>query len=525
MTLLLDRPTNDAQRQPPPSLHRRRAPWRQWLADHRVSVMWATPLVLLSGVIHAWGMHRAPQRVDDEGTYMAQAYAVQHFGELAHYTYWYDHPPLGWLQIAAWTTTTGGFDRAANAIAAGRELMLLAHLVTTALLWVLARQLRLSRPLAAVAVVAYALSPLGLYFHRMVYLDNIAVAWTVAAFTLATVRHRQLLAFAGGAVCFAAAVLTKETFVLLLPPLAWVMWRTAHPETRRYTLAVASTLFVLLCSGYLALALLKRELIPSPDRVSLFEAVKYQLVDRPGSGSIFTEHSAASDIFTMWFGLDPVLLIAGSVSAVALLLVRRMRPFAVAYLMLALMLVRPGYLPIPYVVVMLPFAALLPAAALHEGLRYRWLQPAVAVAVAVAAVMLATLWPPRIEQLTKVDADRPMAQAKTWITGNVQRDQRILVDDALWVDLVSAGYPRRNVVWYFKADTDPALSPGGRDPRYDYMMVSRAVRGTLAIGAETGRTPYRQVLEAYQHSVLVASYGDGADRVDIRRIEDEGRGS
>jgi hypothetical protein len=44
----------------------------------------------------------SPQRVDDEGTYVAQAYAVSRLGDLSHYTYWYDHPPLGWIQIAVW---------------------------------------------------------------------------------------------------------------------------------------------------------------------------------------------------------------------------------------------------------------------------------------------------------------------------------------------------------------------------------------------------------------------------------------
>ncbi|WP_158277089.1 hypothetical protein [Serinibacter arcticus] len=33
-----------------------------------------------------------PQFIDDEGTYTAQAYAVERLGELTHYTYWYDHP-------------------------------------------------------------------------------------------------------------------------------------------------------------------------------------------------------------------------------------------------------------------------------------------------------------------------------------------------------------------------------------------------------------------------------------------------
>ena len=51
-------------------------------------------------------MYAAPTLVDDEGTYTAQAWAIEHWHTLAHYTYWYDHPPIGWLVIAAWTWPT-----------------------------------------------------------------------------------------------------------------------------------------------------------------------------------------------------------------------------------------------------------------------------------------------------------------------------------------------------------------------------------------------------------------------------------
>ena len=38
---------------------------------------------------------------DDEGTYASQAWSVTHLRALAPYTYWYDHPPLGWLVLSA----------------------------------------------------------------------------------------------------------------------------------------------------------------------------------------------------------------------------------------------------------------------------------------------------------------------------------------------------------------------------------------------------------------------------------------
>jgi hypothetical protein len=62
---------------------------------HRSSLALLLGLLTVVAVVHATGMGRAPQRVDDEGTYVAQAWAAQHWGTLGHYTYWYDHPPLG----------------------------------------------------------------------------------------------------------------------------------------------------------------------------------------------------------------------------------------------------------------------------------------------------------------------------------------------------------------------------------------------------------------------------------------------
>jgi hypothetical protein len=83
---------------------------------HRTSIALLLGLLMVVAVVHATGMARAPQRVDDEGTYVAQAWAVQHWRTLGHYTYWYDHPPLGWLLLAAWTSLTGAFPRAANGV-------------------------------------------------------------------------------------------------------------------------------------------------------------------------------------------------------------------------------------------------------------------------------------------------------------------------------------------------------------------------------------------------------------------------
>src|SRR4030095_6523013 len=44
----------------------------------------------------------------DEGIYTGQALAVLYDGQLAPYTYWYDHAPAGWILMAAWMALSGG---------------------------------------------------------------------------------------------------------------------------------------------------------------------------------------------------------------------------------------------------------------------------------------------------------------------------------------------------------------------------------------------------------------------------------
>jgi hypothetical protein len=90
------------------------------------------------------------------------------------------------------------------------------------------------------------------------------------------------------------------------------------------------------------------------------------------------------------------------------------------------------------------------------------------------------------------------------------------VDDAMWVDLVKAGWDRDNVIWYYKLDTDPAVqvqSPNGwRDA--DYVITTDSMR--------TFPGAFPQVQEAIDNSVVVASFGEGTQAVEVRRVAIDG---
>lgn len=511
---------------PPPQ--RGPGAFRRWLSRHGRTLAFLLPVLAIAAVVQAMNMGGSPQRIDDEGTYTAQAWSVLKLGELAHYTYWYDHPPLGWLQIAAYTGLTGAFDRYDIAVIAAREAMLVATLISVVLVWVLARRLHLSRAMAAIAALGFAISPLAVQFHRTVYLDNVAVPWLLGAFILATSRKHQLVGFAGSAAAFAIAVLSKETFLLALPFLAWTMWRAARKETRRYTLPVAATIVVVTGFTYVLFAAIKGELVPGPDRVSLLGGVFFQLGSRVTSGSLFDPESLSAKTLSMWWQLDAALLVAGAVAAVAGLFIKRLRVIAAMTVFLGLFMLRPGgYLPVPYIIMLLPFMTILIAGVTGTALRALRRKRtadrrvgagraagAVWLAAALAAVVIAV--PNTATQLRGfllADLDKPVRQAQQWVQTNVPKESRVIVDDAMWVDLVDSGFDRDNVIWYYKMDTDSAVqaqSPNGwRDA--DYIVTTDSMR--------TFPTTFPEVTGAIDNSELVATFGSGTQAVEVRKID------
>lgn len=508
---------------------------RGWFRVHAASLGWLVPVLAVTVVVQAWNMSGTPQRIDDEGTYTAQAWAIGHLGELTHYTYWYDHPPLGWIQIAGYTALTGAFARYPFAVEAGREAMVFFAAVSSLLLFVLARRLGAGRATAAAAGLVFALSPLALQYHRTVYIDNVATPWLLAAFVLVLSRRQQLAGFAGAAACLGVAVLSKETYLLALPFLMWIAVRRADRSTRRYTLSVAGAVLVVIGGGYLLLAAVKGELLPGSGRVSLLQGITYQLGSRAASGSVFDAGSLANQATSQWWALDPVFIVLGTVAAVVGLFLRRVRPIAAMLVFLLAMMFRPnGYLPVPYVIVLVPFAALLVAytaeravlalagrtrsrargrigGVARRGLGAAW------VAVTVTALAVAVpLWGVQLRGFLVADLDRPMQQAEQWVGDNVPKSSRLLVDDAMWVDLVRDGFARDNVIWYYKLDTDAAVqrqSPNGWKDS-DYVVTTDSMR--------TGGNSSRDVSLAVQNSTTVASFGTGDQRVDVRRIHAAG---
>jgi hypothetical protein len=109
--------------------------------------------------------------------------------------------------------------------------------------------------------------------------------------------------------------------------------------------------------------------------------------------------------------------------------------------------------------------------------------------------------------------DRHAALRQPARAGNVPRNARLLVDDALWVDLVEQGYPPGQVIWFYKLETDRDIQ--GRYPRgwreFDYLVSTATLRSF------PDNLP--QARESRRRSRVVASFGRGAQRVEIRKVQ------
>ena len=482
-------------------------------------------LVLVAATVQSVGVFGFPALADDEGTYSAQAWAVQH-GELAHYTYWYDHPPLGWIQLGALDWLPRLLFPGVQPVAADRLVIVLANLVSALLLYTLARRLDVGPVAASAAVLLFAVSPLTVTLGRQVYLDSLATLWVLAALVLVVNRRSHLWQHVAAGACFAAAVLTKETTLVLVVAVGWALLQHAHPRTRAFSVVGFLGGFGLAGMFYPLMALLRGELVPGPGHVSLLGGAVFQLASRPGSGAVWDSASDARTVVDGWLFFDPWLVVLGLVGLPLALASRRLRPVGVALTTVVLVGLRPGgYLPAMYVIGALPFLALCAAGAADlvwqwtsaHGAAVRRAGQALLVAATVLLVVAMTpKWYGGLTGAMATDTSGPRRAAEDWIAANTGPQSTVLVDDVSWVGLVAGQHlPRSRVVWFYKLDTDPAVQAefpqGWRD--VDYVLATGELRA--AIGSDPS---LRQGAAALAESRVAATFGSGDAAVTVLEV-------
>jgi 4-amino-4-deoxy-L-arabinose transferase-like glycosyltransferase len=498
-----------------------------WLRRHKLDALLVTVLVIAAGTVSAVNMTGYPQRFEDEGTYVSQAWAIKERGTLAHYTYWYDHPPVGWIQMAGHLTATDAIDRYGSAITAGREFMLLLHLATIVLLYALARRLGLGSIAAGAGTLMYAFSPLVVEFSRYVLLDNVALPWLLAAFLLALSPRKHLATAIGSAVCMVIAILSKETFAALLPVLLYGMWQTGDKRNRRYTIAAFSVIFVMISGFYILYALLKNEFFPGPGHVSILGSLAWQLTGRDGSGSILDPQSGTRSLINYWFNIDYWLMLVGIIALPFAFLYRQLRVVALALLVGVLLVLRGGYLPYPYIIAVLPFAALVFAGvvqyalihpakrvtdSLTDGLPAR---TAILILPVCMLIVIVPAWHAKLSTTLSVDQDASSRQAVDWVAQNIPRNNRLVVESGLWTDLEEDGFNQPDPVWLYKTETDPAIVKeiGGWEG-IDYVILNGPTTGSPSFGGA-----FPTVNEAIKHAKIINEFGTDNQKILIYEVQ------
>jgi 4-amino-4-deoxy-L-arabinose transferase-like glycosyltransferase len=514
----------------------------------------ALTFAILSALItHGYHIFTYPLYSTDEGIYAERAWAVLREGQLSPQTYYYDHAPGGWLLVAFWEfLLPGHFEMFGNPINSGRALMLLLHVASVYFLFQIARKFSGGSLLApTIACFFFNFSPLGIYYQRMVLLDNIMVFWFLLSIHLLVRREGQLFAAVWSGLAFGISVVTKENAIFFAPSIFYLLsWRAKGDPNRRFALMLwtfASSTLVLIYSLF---ATLKGELLPtdlsfdlsrSPQgHVSLLYEMWFQL--HRNQGTLFSQ---GSFLYSAWLPKDPILLAVGTAAMLISLRLgwrdRQRDPTmlvaATLALEIAFYLVRGSVLLDFYVIPLVPLYALnvgLVADRVRKGLPQSSSRLVPAVCVCVAALLMLPVLPggrylivhgQRTGQLQAADVYYlPLTYLQqeqiAWIRQNIPPGDKVITDDDIWVDLhdVKPYYPYAQSHW--NASTDPQVRTnifGASWQNIDYIVLSNGMRQAMILNNGGGEEAY--ILDALDnHSSLVWQAGRGNVELQIYRV-------
>lgn len=489
---------------------------------------------LAVAVTVARGLGRYPAVGGDEGIYTEQAWAVLH-GRLTPYTYTYDHPFLGWLQLSLPDQAVQWLHRGRGlAVVDSRAVMVGYAFATAMLVFGIARRLGMRRPTAVIAVGAMGLSPLYVVEARQVLLDNVGTPWMLLALFLVLSPRQRQWSYGLAGLALAVGVLSKETLLLFVPAIGFALWQRCFPPLRSMAMTLFGGMLILSTAAHPLFALLRGELLPGPNHVSIWtNEIEYQLLDRVGSGALWDPGSGRAALVEQWLSYDRWLLCLGALAALGCLVPRELRVVGVGFVLFSLPILKPGgYLPAMYVIAGLPFAGLATAGVLDAaysrlaratlvrppGPRLRsWGQILlIAVVTLPLSVSTATAYVRHERTIRETDLVTADSQALAYVDTHVSRRARVLTDDGFWVDLVHAGFSSDGwdgPVSYYRFDLDP-LTSGTRLPQgwrdIDYVVATREMR---LVGPAFTRTR-----ATFAHATVIASFGAGQDRIEVLRV-------
>lgn len=500
---------------------------------------WLEAVVIVIGlfaslIAHALNMFNYPRYELDEGTYMSSAWAILH-GQITPYAYGYGHPPLAWIQIAAWVQMTGGFFTFGNALNSGRVLMLLYAVVSSLLVYLIVRRVGASRSIALLAMALFSLSPLSLDYQRQVLLDNVATFWFLLSIYLLAIGNSRLAYIAGASITFGISILSKEVMVLFIPGMIYAAWLHTTKFQRKFALVAFIYAFVALGSTFILMAILRGELFPYSwhlpwdhhEHLSLLDTYVGQVKRGQAEGSFLVGWYA-------WMTQDKWFVIAGIVTMGFNLIMgwwnRKQLLFALLACSFWLLLVRGGVVLAFYYIPLIPLAAINVALAVNTiG---EWIGKVLRFDLARAALVLALVLSIIPYYMTSggysyTFTQHPTSaqdQAMTWVRANVPNSAFIVINAYLYMDLREDGgtgvgdgapYPYAHV--YFNVATDPTISNdllNNNYDRIDYIVAD----SEMLTDIQHDPTTYKIIIQALNASTLRAEFkaDEQTSQIDIK---------
>jgi 4-amino-4-deoxy-L-arabinose transferase-like glycosyltransferase len=491
-------------------------------------------LLLISALAHGHNMFGYPYYENDEGTYMSQARSLFTTGELAHYTYWYDHAPVGWAFIGLWSNLVAPFTPTPFSLESGRVFMLVIHLLSSALVFGIAKKITKENLPAIIAVCLFSLSPLALTYQRRVLLDNIQSFWTLLALFLILGKERKLIHYVASAVCFITAVLSKETAIFFTPAFLYTIFTGANRSHRVFAVGMWVIICLVVGLTYPLYALLNNEFFPTGHplggdypHVSLLETIQFQM-NRPG-GWFLDPDSAFMRNFREWalgigYGSDRVLILGGLACTILLSLLAivkaSLRPVALMTICYWLFFIRGSVVFNFYVIPIIPFLALCIGLCLNlqlSLLKARISKPPLRTVIPLATAvgffaLVAAYYDDDLRQFTN-DETTARTKALQWVVANAPRDAFIVMEDYGYVDLHGLF---ANAHFFWKVDYDPEISEilEGDWCNIDYLVSNRdLVRYAYSYDMNI-------VIAAYENSAPIIRFpADGGRDFEVRQVD------
>lgn len=512
---------------------------------------YALVAAMVSGLItHGYHLFEYPLYNTDEGIYVERAWSLIRESRVSPQTYVYDHAPAGWVVLSIWEwILPGHFETFGNPVNSGRVLMLILHVASVYFLFEIARKLSGGRLLAPViATFIFDFSPLGIYYQRMVLLDNMMVFWMLLSIYLLLRNENRVFTGLWSGLTFGLAVITKENAIFFAPTIFYLLTRLVRGDPNR---KFATMLWLFAASTpvliYFLFATLKGELFPpgmdfslshTPQgHVSLLYEMWYQI-----NRNRITLFTRGSYLYTMWLSKDSFLIIGGTLAMFVCLyaglrdkernlslLVAGTLAFEIAFY-----LARGSIILDFYVIPLIPMYALNIALVADQWGQRAGQGVARVVAACVAAGLMFIPGAGYLivhgvhdgrHQLKLADVYYlPLTYLQNeqiaWVRAHIPPNARIISDDDIWVALhdIRPYYPYDQSHW--EAASDPHI----RDKMFhsdwrniDYIVLSNGMEHAMVLNNGNGQESW--ILDALKyHSTQVWQASRGAVKLYIYRV-------